>query len=238
MQNSLNTISGGPFAGLAFAGILGLSKAYPELQPFLQQKLVPSKSAKFYEIAGGCLSQISSAGIFQNVFSYFVDGKATFNEPLPQQVLAKTAIMGTHGKLLPRAQKTAHLLASMSADDAVIETGTPKPPLFVYKAVADEVSPSADTDALVKKLCSQGAVIEYHKDVIGEHISEAITGSASALAWVSDRLSGRPVANAACLTKYVALTSLSLDTVEELGSDVIALLKTLLGGKVGPAASG
>ena len=121
---------------------------------------------------------------------------------------------------------------------ADIHIGTPKSPLFVYKAVADEVSPSADTDALVTKLCRQGAVIEYHKDVIGEHISEAITGSANALAWVSDRLRGKSLTNTGCVTKLVALTSVSLDTVEELGSDIVGLLKTILGGGLGPAISG
>ncbi|KAK4498433.1 hypothetical protein PRZ48_011091 [Zasmidium cellare] len=211
VQDVLSTINGGPFAGLAFSGIFGLSKAYPELANFLDSNLVPAKKDQFYTIANGCLSQASSQGAFQDLYSYFRTGKASISQPVPQSVLAKTGIMGTHG--------------------------VPSMPLFVYKAVGDEVSPSVDTDNLVKALCSKGASIEYHKDVVGEHITEAVTGSANALAWISDRLDGK-AASEGCSTEVVALTAVDLESVEQLGGELVALLQDLLGGKLGPAFSG
>lgn len=203
----LSTINGGPFAGLAFSGIYGLSKAYPNLTTFVQNDLIPSKSAEFYKIANGCLSQAASGGAFKNVYSYFKDGSRTTSQPIPKSVLAAGGQMGTHG--------------------------VPQMPLFVYKAVADEISPGKDTDALVTKLCNAGAKIEYHKDILGEHISEAITGGPSALAWIKERLDGEPVSNAGCKTEVVALTSLDIETVGALGGELVALLQSLLGGGLG-----
>lgn len=211
IQNVLTTINKGLFAGLAFSGIYGLSKAYPELASFLDANLVPSKKDQFYSIANGCLSQASSQGALQDLYSYFTTGKAALSQPVPQSVLSKTGMMGTHG--------------------------VPSIPLFIYKAVADEVSPSKDTDSLVTTLCSKGASIEYHKDVIGEHITEAITGSANALAWISDRLEGKATITG-CTTEVVALTAVDLESVGQLGGELVALLQDLLGGRLGPAFSG
>lgn len=107
--------------------------------------------------------------------------------------------------------------------------GTPTAPLFVYKATGDEVSPVADTDALVKKYCAAGARIQYHRDLLGNHETEAISGSASALAWISDRLNGKGVSGG-CSTKNVLLSSLSIKTAALLGEELFTMLKTALGG--------
>lgn len=112
--------------------------------------------------------------------------------------------------------------------------GVPKMPLFIYKATGDEVSPGPDTDYFVNLLCKKGAVIEYHRDSAGEHLSEAITGSSSAFAWLKDRLQGLPVSNKGCVTKNVTLSSLDIETVPAIGDELIALLQTLLiGGNLG-----
>jgi hypothetical protein len=86
------------------------------------------------------------------------------NEPTLQAILA-TGQMGLHG--------------------------TPKMPMFFYKAIFDEVSPIADTDALVDKLCLQGAQIQYVRDAFGEHVTEAITGAGDAFTAGRGRWRGR-----------------------------------------------
>lgn len=107
--------------------------------------------------------------------------------------------------------------------------GTPTAPMFVYKAIGDEISPVKDTDDLVKKYCGAGARIEYHRDLVGNHETEAISGSVSALEWISDRLKGRAV-KSGCSTKNVLLSSLSAGTVTLLGKELFALLQASLRG--------
>ncbi|KAF9893474.1 hypothetical protein FE257_010786 [Aspergillus nanangensis] len=68
--------------------------------------------------------------------------------------------------------------------------GTPIAPLFVYKAVGDELSLVADTDDLVSKYCAQGANIEYIRDWVGGHVSKGVTGPSSAMNWLRERLEG------------------------------------------------
>lgn len=117
---------------------------------------------------------------------------------MPQSVLALSGQLGLHG--------------------------FPTAPLFVYKAVGDEVSPVADTDELIAEYCAEGASIEYHRDLVGNHESEGISGSGNALAWLSDRLNGKGVSKG-CRTEVVALLSLSAEAVPLLGEVPFAVLE-------------
>ncbi|KAG9602758.1 secretory lipase, partial [Aureobasidium melanogenum] len=204
ITNVLLTINQGPFAGLAFSGITGLSRAYPDFNVTLRSYLVPSKAAEFFTIGDSSLANAASLGGFKNLFSYFTSGLALLYEPVVQSVLAKSGVMGVHG--------------------------IPQAPLFIYKAAADEISPAADSTKLVKQFCATNDVsIEYHIDLLGGHVTEAITGSASALAWILDRLDGKPVSKPGqCTTEYVLLSSASLETSLVLGDELIALLQALL----------
>ncbi|OKP07330.1 Lipase A [Penicillium subrubescens] len=199
----LQTINTGSHAGLAFSATYGQSKAFPNLTNWLSESLVPSKSAQFYSIASGCLSQATSQGSGQDFFTYFKNGEASFNEDVPRSIHKWSGQMGLHG--------------------------TPTAPMFVYKSTGDEISPVEDTDDLVKKYCGAGARIEYHRDLVGTHETEAISGSASALEWISDRLKGKAV-ESGCSTKNVLLSSLSAETVALLGEELFALLQAVLGG--------
>ncbi|KAJ5666692.1 hypothetical protein N7462_011101 [Penicillium macrosclerotiorum] len=203
ISSVLETINKGSHAGLAFSGIYGQAKAYPNLTDWVSSNLISSKSAEFYSIASGCLSQASSDGEDKDLYTYFKNGEASFYEAVPKSIFQWSGQMGLHG--------------------------TPNAPLFVYKAIGDEISPVADTDALVSKYCAEGARIEYHRDLIGNHESEAISGSASALAWLSDRLDGEDVSSG-CSTEEVLLSSLSVDTVLLLGEELFTILETTLGG--------
>ncbi|CEJ57649.1 hypothetical protein PMG11_06335 [Penicillium brasilianum] len=197
----LQTINKGSHTGLAFSGIYGQSKAFPNLTDWLDATLIPSKSAEFYSIASGCLSQAAAMGSDQDFYTYFKGGEESFYEDVPRSIFEWSGQMGLHG--------------------------TPIAPMFVYKSTGDEVSPVEDTDALVKKYCAAGARIEYNRDLIGNHETEAITGSASALQWISDRLSGKPVSDK-CSTRNVLLSSLSDGALALLGEELFAILRTAL----------
>ncbi|CZR55878.1 related to lipase 1 [Phialocephala subalpina] len=163
----LFTINGGLSAGLIPAGILGLGNAYPELEAYIDEHLFPANASTFKKALTQCLADDVTTYAGQDLFSYFDEGEATIMTSIPQSVLAATGQMGTHG--------------------------TPQMPVYVYKAVGDEISPVADTDALVTKLCAQGANIQYVRDWIGEHATEEITGYGGALGFLEDRFNGVPV---------------------------------------------
>lgn len=203
VSSVLQTINEGAHAGLAFSGIVGQSRAFPNLTNWLDENLIASKSDEFYSIARGCLSQASSNGENKNLYSYAKDGAASFYAAVPESIFQWSGQLGLHG--------------------------TPTAPLFVYKAVGDEISPVADTDKIVSKYCDEGARIEYHRDLVGNHESEAIAGSASALAWLSDRLNGEEVSSG-CSTQNVFLSSLSLETLALLGEELFSALESALGG--------
>jgi hypothetical protein len=61
-------------------------------------------------------------------------------------------------------------------------------PVFVYKAIHDEMSAAAETDALVDSFCSQGANILYHRNDVGGHNEELWQGRGRALSFLSDVL--------------------------------------------------
>ncbi|OBT61475.1 hypothetical protein VE03_09340 [Pseudogymnoascus sp. 23342-1-I1] len=202
----LTTINKGPFAGFAPAGFLGLASAYPDLAALINDSLIPSKADDFYRARTQCLDKdiLDYAG--QDIFSYFEDGDAFLSNSIPHEVLAETGIMGTHG--------------------------TPQMPMFIVKAVADEVSVVADTDALVKKLCSQGAQIQYVRDGLGEHVTELITGAGDAMVFLKNRFDGIP-ADAGCSTTNVLSATLNLEAIEALGLTVVEALLAILALPIG-----
>ena len=52
----------------------------------------------------------------------------------------------------------------------------PQVPLFIYKAIQDEVSP-VETDDLVNRWCSLGGVaLRYERNRIGNHKTEYLNG--------------------------------------------------------------
>jgi len=194
------------FAGLIPPGILGLGSVYPDLEAYLNEHLVTSTSSTFKESLSQCLAQDITTYAGQDMFSYFDEGEATLLSPIPQGVLQVTGLMGTHG--------------------------TPKMPVYAYKAIGDEISPVADTDALVAKLCAQGASIQYVRDGLGEHASEEITGSGDAFSFLVDRFNGVPV-TPGCTTTNVLSDTLNGPGLAYLGTEVVDALVAVLGLPVG-----
>lgn len=213
MTNVILTINDGLFAGLGFAGMQGLSNAYPEVAAVINASFASEeKEADFRAISAQCLVPLLAAGAFHDFNAYFTDFGALLHNDVVRTVMNETGQMG--------------------------HTGVPTMPLFVYKAVLDEVSPVADTDYVVEALCSQGARIEYQKNLVGEHSTEDILRSGSALAWIEDRLAGKAVTSTGCSTEFVVATEVDVETTEAFGLELIAFLQNILGGSIGPYYSG
>jgi hypothetical protein len=67
----------------------------------------------------------------------------------------------------------------------------PDAPTYVYQGTHDELAITPPVDELVRTYCGMGATVQYVK-IPGEHITTAGTGVPGALAYVNDRLNGRP----------------------------------------------
>jgi Secretory lipase len=167
MTNSLSYVSGSSFAVNDIAGLLGTVTQYPDAEKYLLSKLKSSGSynqTTFLSIRN--LSFIESESSFggQNIFDYFIDGKADVLAPIMLKIFNSNAIMGYHG--------------------------VPQMPLYVYKAILDELSPVADTDMLVDSYCVVGANILYQRNTLGGHSDEYYNGDIPAFEWLSRILDG------------------------------------------------
>ncbi|EER38698.1 secretory lipase [Histoplasma capsulatum H143] len=204
----VESINRGTFSGLIFRGFYGAAKAYPNLTDWMDENMLPNKRDEFFKHATNCQIQ-GIDGRFHDVFSYFVNGDRSIYEPVPATVLDWSGQMGRRG--------------------------SPTMPLFIYKAVRDEISPIEDTDKLVHQYCSNGATIEYHRNAKGEHVTEALIGSVNALEWVSDRLAGRPLQHLEpCLTKDVLIANISPSAVSTLGIELYSFLRSIQSVGLGP----
>lgn len=204
----LDAVNMGPFVGLAFGFLTGISRAHANFTQWVDENLVPAKKAEFRNIARGCNIGESSKGGFQDIFSYFKNGRFGFDEPIPKSVLSWDGQLGSFG--------------------------TPSMPLFIYKAVGDEVSYVADSDNLVEKWCNNGATIKYQKNLVGEHLSEDYIGSVGALQWLSQRFAGKTVPyQGKCVTEYVAVSGIDKGTIPMLGKVMYSWLEAIVGGSLG-----
>lgn len=208
MTNVILTINDGLFTGLGFAGMQGVSNAYPEVAVAINASFVSEdKEADFRNISSMCLVEVLAEGAFHNLDTYFTDFDGLISSEVVQSVLNETAQMG--------------------------QTGVPTMPMYIYKAIGDEVSPIADTDWVVDSLCDKGANVEYKKNWIGEHSTEDILGSGGALAWIEDRLAGEAITTTNCTTEYVVIAEFDEEVAAAFGTEFIAMLQNVLGGGLG-----
>ena len=167
ITSALQSINRTIWAGLTPAALLGLTSQYPAAYEFLVSKLKPS--GPYNRTTFLSAKHMSYAEDFvtfanQNVFDYFEGGIAVFESPIIQKIIQSNGFMGYHG--------------------------VPQMPLFVYKAIQDELTRVNDTDALVAKYCAVGANILYQRNTVGGHLAEYTNGVPRAFEWLSSVLDG------------------------------------------------
>lgn len=99
-----------------------------------------------------------------DINDYFVQGAGFLHTPEMSRILGNDAVQGFHG--------------------------IPQMPVFVYKAIADEMSDVEDTDALVERFCEVGANILYQRNTVGHHNDEIANGAPRAIEWLVEVLEG------------------------------------------------
>ncbi|KAK2614695.1 hypothetical protein N8I77_001500 [Diaporthe amygdali] len=209
----LYTINKSNAIGLAPSSFLGLSSQYPAEREFLLSRLKtegPFNATGFLAALNYTVSQASAVYAYQDIGDYFIGGIADITSPSIIGIIDKDGIMGYHG--------------------------VPQMPIFAYKAIEDEISVIADTDALVDRYCNSkprksspgdvcdyqisnadisrgvGANIFYQRNTAGTHGPENSNGRPRALLWLTSVLGGTyaqdyPVAGCSTQNVTIDLTS-------------------------------
>lgn len=155
------------FAGLIPAFMVGFATQHPDFDAYLQSQLLPIgdyNASTFFSVKNMSIAQAFTAFAGQDMYRYFTAGRQVFSSPTISIPIARDATLGYHG--------------------------SPTVPLYVYKAVHDEISPVEDADALVKGYCQGGANVVYERNGIGGHLAEETNGDARALGALEQMLGG------------------------------------------------
>ncbi|KAH8159491.1 hypothetical protein CIB48_g8755 [Xylaria polymorpha] len=156
-------------AGLAPAGLLGLTSQYPEAREFLLSQL---KTEGPYNATGFLATlhlNIDEEFLYyagEDLSEYFVNGiDAVLAAPEMARVFGDNGYQGYHG--------------------------IPQMPVFAYKAINDDASAGiADSDEVISRYCGVGANILYHRNSIGGHTDELINGVPRAFEFLAAALDG------------------------------------------------
>ncbi|GGF35909.1 lipase [Williamsia phyllosphaerae] len=200
----VNLGSGNLGAGLVMAGVIGVSREYPQLAGILQRRVNPLGKALIAAKNPLCLAYQSVLAPFLNIKGLFVGGDP-LRDPTVKSVLAKVRM----GQTVPRA------------------------PMFVYQSHPDWLVPVGPVDTLVQTYCRDPqARVQYTRDHFSEHISLDPVAAPAALLWLSERFAGKQV-KAGCSTTDVgsmALDSRAWSTFsDQLGANVAALFGQAIG---------
>ncbi|KAK3940259.1 secretory lipase-domain-containing protein [Diplogelasinospora grovesii] len=161
-------INGRECAGLIPAGLLGIASQHPAAMNWMLSRLKPTgpyNAATFLSVRHLTAAQSIALFRYQNMYNYFVGGWWDIHVPRVMRLMYDVdGYMGYHG--------------------------VPRMPVFVYKAIHDELSRVEDTDALVNRFCGVGANILYHRNTAGGHNQELVNGRQRAFTWLASILDG------------------------------------------------
>ncbi|WP_210755677.1 lipase family protein [Gordonia paraffinivorans] len=192
-------------SGLILAGIIGVSREYPELERFLQRHLNPLGKALLASKNPLCLTYQSALAPFLNIKGLVNLPGDPLDYPTPRKVLGQLK-MGAN---------------------------VPDFPMFVYQSNPDWVAPVGPVNELVRTYCADpDASVRYVRDHFSEHVSLAIEGFAPAIVWMRDRLDGKPT-GVGCTTADQGSMSLDPKTwrafVNLVGNNLALLINQELG---------
>lgn len=166
VRNVAESLDGSPIGeGLQLYALIGLQQAYPDRFP-LDASLSEAGKATEAALKTQCVVQTLASFPFQR-FSDFSTGRTI------QQFDAQTDAAGVY------------------AENNLITRPAPRVSVFQYHALADEIVPIGQAQALHQAWCAAG-VRTVFTVVPGDHITGETTGLPAALAWLSGRFAGLP----------------------------------------------
>lgn len=208
LSQAILKINGGFGAGLIPSVLPGVLHGSPALAAQLSTYLTPAGKRLLADSATQCEIANVTRYSFFNADNYLTEPLSTvLAQPAVRSALNPLDLGGT----------------------------TPTTPLFVYHAVNDELIPVAGADAIVRKYCAAGGSVTYTRDLLSEHGVLAVAGAPSALSWLNDRLTGRPVPQG-CRTNTVLSMALSPTALAQFPNVTRGILLGLLNQPIGPTA--
>lgn len=201
-------VNGGVFAGLVPSGISGFCNQYDEVADLIYAQLISSKADEWKKAKNQCIIADALQYVFQDVLNdYFTIGEGILEIP---EVAARL---------------NQNLMGSL----------VPQFPIYIYHALGDEVAPVQEADKLVSSWCNAGIKsLEYHKDVLDEHISEEVFGSAGAIVWLKSVMEGSPNLAKGCKTEISLAQVIDPEAAPILGAELVQVLLNFLGKPIGP----
>jgi pimeloyl-ACP methyl ester carboxylesterase len=164
--NVAKKVDGKLFAGAYLGAVVGLSRAYPEID--IDQYANAAGKAMVADAGTRCLGGTAS-GQPELLTKYaFKKGSTYLKDPnfldLPEmQAIGAENTMGQN---------------------------TPKMPVFIWQGTADELMPIADADNLITTYCAGGATVQYKRMTGTDHVLGALQLSAG-LTYLKDRFAGK-----------------------------------------------
>ncbi|TVY76032.1 Trichothecene C-3 esterase [Lachnellula suecica] len=169
MSSVFPRMNGQDTAGLVIASLIGITSQHIAARTFMNTQLKqsgPYNASLFYTAATMNGNQVLTAFEYTNVYDYFLNGIDDLNALTMREMFNSNGVMGIHG--------------------------VPNMPMFIYKAIQDQMSPANETDPIVASFCAQGANILYHRNNIGGHNDELWHGRGRALAFLAAVLDDTP----------------------------------------------
>ena len=164
--NVAKKVDGKAFAGAYLGAVVGLSRAYPEIDTNVYAN--DAGKAMIIDAGTRCLGGTAS-GQPELLTKYaYKKGAMYLKDPnfldLPEmQAIGQENTMGKN---------------------------IPQMPLFIWEGTADELMPIADADNLVQTYCAGGAKVQYKRMTGTDHILGAVQLSAG-LTYLKDRFAGK-----------------------------------------------
>ncbi|KAI1389069.1 lipase 1 [Hypoxylon trugodes] len=157
-----------PYTGNLILVLLGVMNEYPEIDAHLRSRLKsegPHNATAF--LKGRDMDSLLAFHAFggHDIYDYFVGGQADLESCQALRKIEKIEwLLGYHG--------------------------APGIPLFVYKAIGDEMTPIADTDAHIEHYKRFNVSVRYDRNTAGGHVAEIVNGQDRAIEWLASVFDG------------------------------------------------
>ncbi len=194
------------WSGMIMGAVLGLGREYTEFGDLLDRNLDPLGQG-LAAIKGGLCVQYNTVLLpFANLKGMLrVPEGDPMRNPVVRDVLDKTRM----GKAVPDM------------------------PMFIWQANPDELIPVGPVNTLVDTYCQDpNARVRYVREHLGEHITTEVSGSATALLWLRDRLEGIP-AEQGCSVTDDGLMALNPEGIALLGQTFGDTVASFFGHPIG-----
>lgn len=209
--SALRLAQGSPTSGLVPMGLAALIKRSPSHEAEILRDVTPWGRAK----VKAALNQCTGEAVVE---ALWLDYSRFFSAPI--------------GVVLNRPY-----LKRALADVAVTDK-RPTAPVYIYKALSDELISTKVTDQLVRGYCAGPAAVTYRREVLppnpipalnSPHVIEMAAGLSPAMAWLKARMASSATPPRSCDVATVTSTAFEPGGLQQFPTALRSALEMLLG---------